>query len=100
MLDLSVNRRKNIWVSDRPVVSVSKAAAIMGFSRSTFWRRVAAGGYSRIRRVRLRRSWKFDMEDVLRTAYPTADDKDVASLMKEYRERFMEARRRTANGTV
>ena len=34
------------------------------------------------------------MEDVIRTAYPSVDDAQVTMLMKEYREKFMAAKRR------
>jgi hypothetical protein len=40
------------------------------------------------------RRWAFDMEDVIRASYPSASDAEVTVLMKEYRQKFADARRR------
>ena len=75
--------------SDRPTVTSSQAAAILGFSRWTLLRRLEQNRYSSIGRCKTRGGWIFDMEDVMRTAYPTAGDTQIALFMKEYREKFM-----------
>ena len=78
--------------SDRPTVTSGQAASILGFSRWTLLRRLKQGRYSGIGRCETRGGWLFDMEDTIRTAFPTADDAQVAMLMGHYREKFRRKR--------
>lgn len=80
--------------SGRPTVTSGQAGAIMGFSRWTLLRRLYNGMYSHVGRCKLMSGWIFDMEDMVRLAFPAADDAQVTMLMKEYREKFAAAKRR------
>lgn len=84
----------DLLMSDRPTVTSGQAAEILGFSRWTLLRRLRDGHYSNVGRCKTLSGWTFDMEDVIRTAYPSVDDAQVTMLMKEYREKFMAAKRR------
>jgi hypothetical protein len=80
--------------SSRPTLTSGEAASILGISRWTILRRLKDGCYTNIGRCKTRGGWIFDMEDVVRSAFPSADDDYVVELMRGFRETFMEARRR------
>ena len=84
----------DLLLSDRPTVTSGQAAAILGFSRWTLLRRLRDGHYSNVGRCKTRSGWLFDMEGIIRRGYPTAGDAEVTMLMKQYREKFLAAKRR------
>lgn len=86
----------DLLMSDRPTLTSGQAAAILGFSRWTLLRRLDRGHYSNVGRCKTSAGWVFDMEDLIRIGYPMAGDAEVTMLMKEYREKFMAAKRRKA----
>ncbi len=78
----------------RPYISTGQAAQIMGVSRWTVERRRKRWGFFNIRHSLLGAGrWAFDMEDVIRASYPSANDAEVTMMMKEYRQKFAKARR-------
>ena len=78
----------------RPYISTGQAAQIMGVSRWTVERRRKRWKFFNIRHSLLGAGrWAFDMEDVIRASYPSANDAEVTMMMKEYRQKFAKARR-------
>ena len=78
----------------RPYISTGEAGQIMGVSRWTVLRRLDRWIFPNIRRALLGEGrWAFDMEDVIRASYPSASDAEVTMMMKEYRQKFADARR-------
>lgn len=70
---------------DRPYLRSGATAKVLGICKDTLRKRMIAGVY-KFRYGRDRKGWKFDMEDVFRTAFPFASDEILAKLIKEYRE--------------
>ena len=83
-----------LLVSDRATLTSGQAAEVLGFSRWTLLRRLGDGYYSDVGRCKTRSGWLFDMEDIIRVGYPTAGDAEVTMLTKQYREKFLAAKRR------
>lgn len=84
----------DLLVSDRPTLTSGQAAEVLGFSRWTLLRRLDRGHYSNVGRCKTRGGWVFDMEDLIRIGFPTAGHAEVTMLMKQYREKFVAAKRR------
>lgn len=92
----SPNFNMDDFDTNRPYISTGEAAQIMGISRWTLSRRRERWVLSSIRHCMLGAGnrWAFDMEDVIRTSYPSASDSEITTMMREYRQKFADARRR------
>jgi hypothetical protein len=79
---------------DHEGVSPSEAGRILGMSRFKFMERAKEGYYDHIPRVRLRRGWLFELDSVMRTAYPEASKDKIAEFIRDYRESLFDRRGR------
>ena len=90
----STQSESRYFHTSRPYISTGEAAQIMGISRWTVLRRLESWKFSSIRHCMLEGRWAFDTEDVIRFSYPSASDAEVTVMMREYRQKFADARRR------
>ena len=77
---------------DDPYVSPRQAGEILSISRRTFMRRAGEGIYDHVVRVCMRGGWRFDIFDVMKTAYPWASKDGIVDYIKYYREKFYHER--------
>lgn len=71
--------------NNRLLIRTGIAARILGISEPTLRKRAREGVYP-IRWKETVRGLKYDAEDVVKTAYPTADNAQVTELLKSMRD--------------
>ena len=82
------------WWRDRELIWGVDVARILQIGRRTFHDRRMRGMYQNIRRVQFRKGWRYDMEDVMREAFPLASDDMIAQKTYDYKRQRREDRRK------
>lgn len=81
------SKRKDGGAGNRDnALSVMGVVSVLGISKRTFWRRYKLGVIPGVRRWEVSQGYRYDMEDLFRKVFPTADGNTLARLMYDYRQ--------------